>query len=234
MEAFCIAIIEDQSSYRQQLHDKIRGWAAAYHVETNICEFVNGEVFFRLPIHYHIIFIDIELDKGINGVEIAKKLRKNGYQGEIIFTTSHREYILEGYDVHAYQYLLKPIDQTKLLRALENIYSRYSADFYTIFNRGNVIRLKYRNILYITSSNHNVDIHLNGVDKTYSPKIKFNTIVKSFPKNFKQCHRTILVNMDYVSHISKTELSLLDGTVLPISATYLSNIQQAMIQALSE
>lgn len=234
MGTFHIGIIEDQYTYRVLLNNYIKQWAGIYNVEVNISEFVNGETFFQMPIHYHVVFIDIELDGGMNGMQVAKRLRVNKYRGEIIFTTSHREYLLEGYDVHAYQYLLKPTDRQKLMKCLEGIYVRYSSDYYTIFNRGTAIRIKYRNITYIASSNHNVDIHIRDVEKPYSPKIKFNSLVNSFPKNFRQCHRTILVNMDYVSHVCKTELYLTDGTVLPISATYLQQVQQAMIDALKD
>lgn len=227
-----IAIIEDEENDIISLKESLFSWSSLNMIKLDIKVFRSGEEFFILPLDYHIVFIDICLSTSFTGIDVAKKLRCNNFRQEIIFTTNFKEYILDGYDVHAFQYLLKPIDTQKLFNCLATIYRLYMPAYHTVFFKGQIMKFEYRNIIYVSSSNHYVDLHMKDSSTPYSYKAKFKDLINSFPTNFMRCHRTLLVNMDYVTGIRGKELQLSAGSQLPISLTYLKNIQQAMIKIL--
>ena len=94
--------------------------------EYEIHWFHTGEEFLAdfKPEQYDLIFFDVMLGEGMTGMDTAKQIRKNGCITPLVFTTTEREYALEGYEVHATDYLIKPYEFDELLARIHALIRR--------------------------------------------------------------------------------------------------------------
>lgn len=114
---------------------------------------------------FDIIFLDIKMPN-INGMELAKQIRKQGRQSLIIFITSASEYVFDAFDVEAFQYLLKPIQTDKLKNVLEKATKKMqidaNIDFLMISANRQIQKVFLKDILYIESIGRIAKIHCNN------------------------------------------------------------------------
>ena len=100
-----IAICDDEKIFR----DQIKKYILEVSSDSSIDEYTCGDDLAGSESNYDIIFLDIEMP-GISGIETAEKLRENGSDADIIFLTSHVEFVYEAFKVRAFRFLQKPID----------------------------------------------------------------------------------------------------------------------------
>lgn len=109
-----IAICDDEKKLRLDLRHVIEKELALDGVEFGLTEYESGEALLRgiRERNADIIFLDIEMG-GMNGMEAARTLRKNGQPAVIIFVTSYPDFVFHGYEVRALNYILKPYQEKK-------------------------------------------------------------------------------------------------------------------------
>ena len=117
------AVCEDVLEEAQWLSDMIYKWYADKGIEGEVSIFEDAArfLFARADYSFDVLFLDIRMP-GENGVSLAKHLRRLGDDMPIIFVTGEREYILEGYEVEALHYLIKPVQEKKIFECLERVY----------------------------------------------------------------------------------------------------------------
>lgn len=176
---------------------------------------------------YDICFLDILLDGQVNGIEIAQKIRNQNYKNEIVFVTGYKEYALDGYEVNALDYLLKPVNPQKLHSCLKRVLEKNRNSFFQIHCKKGIYHYCSADILYIESSEHSVIIHKTQLlDRI---PISFHQISETIPDMFIQIHRTILVNLDHVRKVYGHELILDNEESLPIGRKYGSAFKKVML-----
>ena len=116
-----------------------------------VLEFVSGEdLLSNYPNNIDLLFLDIQMN-GLNGMDVARRIREFDNNVEIIFTTSVLDYVCEGYEVNAYRYMLKPIEynifKNNMGKCIENIIKKKN-DFLTINDKSKLIKIKFDDILY--------------------------------------------------------------------------------------
>lgn len=190
--------------------------------------FENANAFLKTNFDaYDVSFLDIQLDEAMDGLSLAQYLRKNNYQGSIIFLTSYKEYVFQGYDVQALHYLLKPVRENDIKKCMNMVYQLTRENNYIFQSNNQTIKIPYHKILYFSSANHYIDIYT--LEATYSYKAKLADTISHLPYDFAQCHRSILVNMNHVEKIVKNEVFLSNGDRLPISSTYLEHVRKTFL-----
>lgn len=105
-----------------------------------------------------ILFLDIEMP-GMGGMDTAKVLRKFDKKVLIIFVTAYPDYVFQGYEVHAFHYILKPYKKEKIKEVLESAVKELSAQqeqFYMVQQKSGTLRLSIREITYFKSDRRNV------------------------------------------------------------------------------
>lgn len=218
-----ICILEDETAFSNSLSAQLKEWADDHRVTPEISVFSSqASLLSSCFSSYDVIFMDIELPDG-SGIETAKLLRKQSYEGEIIFLTAHQEYACSGYSVHAMEYLLKPVDSSVLNACMEQILRKISDLCFIYRKYGEHIRIRYYDILYFSSQNQHLEIYT--ADNVYRQLHSLKELLPQLPPQFIQCHRSIIVNIDHVQKISGKDLFLSDGTVLPISSSYLQQVR---------
>lgn len=234
-----ITILEDEEIFSKQLKQLLKKWGDENHIMMSIHHFFSGESFLKYNYNEdELFFLDIDL-KTMNGMDIAKQLRKDGFQGTIIFLTAFSEYVFEGYNVQALNYLLKPINYQKLKKCLQPIIKDRESSFHIFRSKASTIKIPYNKILAFTSYRHYVDIITQipispeeRCTKSYRQKIALKNLLQQLPSEFIRCHRTVIININKVMTLTNTEVILSDGSVFPVSESYLKNIQDAFSELL--
>ena len=217
-----IAICDDEAPTRAYLASLIR----AQDCPCEVVEYASAGDCLADHRGIDLLFLDIELNAaGLDGMVLARQIREgnSAAQPVIIFVTGYERYVFDAFDVGAFQYLLKPVDEEKFAqvfaRAVEQIEAgRVQPQFshaLTLQSAGTSRTVPLDNIYYIESSNHKVVLCLK--DGAFSCYAKIRDLEAELGDQFFRVHKGYLVNLAYVEGYSKTELTLTNGEKLLIS-----------------
>ena len=227
-----IVILEDNLIEFSKIKTALNEWNDDYDIELDIMHFSSGEDFFSNESNYDpntdLFLLDVEMKK-LNGIEVAKKLRLQEYKGEIIFLTAFKDFVFEGYNVHAFNYLVKPIDKNIFFKCLTEIENKRHANCYTYRNKQkHVISIPYPEIISFSVNKHSVDI--TTPDKTFDQYINLNTILKILPRQFVQVHRSCIINLAHIYKVSQNIAFLSNGCKVEIGRTYQKDFRKQFLQ----
>lgn len=177
---------------------------------------------------FHLLFLDVffEAEKGIR---FAKFLRERNSQTDIVFMSSFPGYAAESYDAFPLHYLLKPIDPKKLDVALTRFINKNeSQKLHFITSKGHLF-LSIADILFFEIYGHQIVIHLeNGIKESCVGTLK--ELEQSLPPlTFVRPHRSYLVNLGRISKISRYQILLSSGDVIPVSRDLYSAVLNSFI-----
>lgn len=178
---------------------------------------------------FDLAFLDIDM-KGLDGLTLARRLRSARPDAVIVFVTNFVQYAPEGYEVQAFRYLLKPTLEEKLpacfALAAEELHRRRQT--VTFRTSGEEIELPVQKILYFESEQRSVAVHLNGWDREVCRFAGSLTDLASRMEGlgFLRVQRSYLVNMACIRKFQYGSLELKDGTRLPVSEKYYSQLKQ--------
>lgn len=213
-----IGVCDDESIHRNKIKEILVDILDRYNMDYKIYEYDSGEnLLSDYPSDLDILIMDIQM-KSINGMDTARKIRENDDNVEIIFMTSFSEFMQEGYEVKAYRYLLKPINENKIIKhitpCIKDIMKKRS-NHLTISTKNNIERIKIDSILYIETSRPNILIYTN--DNMYSAKIsisKIDKILKDY--GFFRCHTSYLINLKKVEYMDGKDVTI-NQNKIPVS-----------------
>lgn len=217
-----IAICDDEKNIRAYLSSLIR----KQNIECEITEYASTDEYLSEQKEHELLFLDIEMKStvsGMDGMNMAKQIRGMEHikQPIIVFVTGYEKYIYDAFDVGAFQYLLKPIDEQKFAgvfrRAAEQIISEAELRKKTLViqyaNTSKVI--PWDSIYYLESQSHKVVIHMKDGNLEYYAKM--GELEEELQGQFFRIHKGYLVNLAYVDEYNKTEMTLVNGDKLLIS-----------------
>lgn len=218
-----IAICDDEKNIREFIGNKVE----KQYPKAETIFFSSGEELLLWDKHIDILFLDIQMN-GKNGMETAKELRKKDKKVIIIFVTAIEDYVFQAFDVGAFHYLIKPIDDAKfaevLYRAVEewklqNIHKKKQEEKYVMINKGGVhSKVMLEDIVYAEVFNRKVVIHkLNDEIEYYGKLSDLETVAGD---SFFRTHRAYLINFKYVEKYNATTIYLEKGTVLMAKQNY--------------
>lgn len=166
------------------------------------------------------VLLDICMDD-MNGMEVARSIRAMNDSINIIFLTSSSDFAVESYQVEASDYILKPIRQDHLFRALDKMVSRLEmpAEQGIVVKDidGGITKVIWNQLMYLEAMGHYAVLYHVGGNSTRTA-LSFSGIRKLLEvrTDFVQIHRSYIVNLHYVHRIAKNKVILLNGTVLPL------------------
>ena len=226
-----VTILEDEATHAAQLKQLLEKWGKQNNISTSIRHYFNDKDFSEKEYDEdELFFIDIELGSA-NGMDIAKQLRKDGFCGNIIFLTAFSEYVFDGYQVQALDYLLKPISQNKLEQCMKPILRNMQGSYHVYKTKTETVKIPYNKILAFTSFRHYVDIITQPNDNQtfFRQKITLKNLQNQLPKEFVRCHRTVIVNMNKVMRLTNKDITLSDNSIYPVSESYLEHVREVFI-----
>lgn len=207
-----VAIIDDLIESIQELEIFLKKYEISNNEEFIIDTYNSGFEFLdNIKENYDIVFLDIDMP-GINGMDVARKLRKIDKNVLIVFETNMASCAINGYEVEASDFLIKPIKNEQLKMCLDKCIFKIRKNNYlklSIKTNEGYFVLKDIDIVYIEVRLHSLIFHTtNNSYETYG---SLKDIERTLGKDrFARCNSCYLVNLDYVESISG------DNCILPI------------------
>ena len=207
-----IAIVDDEQVFR----DTVKSYMERAKQETTIAYcftiFDNAFDFFESKAYYDIVFFDIAMPL-FSGFDAAKKLRERGDASTIIFLTSLAQYAIKGYEVEAYDFILKPIQYHDFLYRFKKALSRFKdrdKESILLKYKGNFIQIPVEDICYIETVNHIVIVHTTEGVYEARESLK-NLESKLNAALFEKCNYSYLLNLKRVDRIEGDKVFLGDA-----------------------
>ena len=226
-----IAICDDSGADRQFVLNMVRAWASSAGHTVHIDDFPSAESFlFRYAEdkNWDILLLDIEMG-AMDGVSLAKRVRKDNEAVQIVFVTGYSDYIAEGYEVAALHYLMKPVSREKLFAVLNRALEKRKREerCLNLELGGEMVRIPFYDIRYLDVRQNYVTIHGKS---EYTVKRSLNEFEKELDDRFFRAGRSLIINLKYIRRVTKTEVSLSDGTLLPLPRGAYEPLNRAIIK----
>lgn len=225
-----IAICDDSDVDRQYISGLVEKWAANTGNTVQTALFTSAENFlfhYTDKKDYDILLLDIEMGD-MDGVTMAKKLRRDNDTVQIVFITGYSDYISEGYEVAALHYLMKPVKQEKLFSVLDRAAEKLSKNekVLNIEIGGEMVRVPVYQIRYADVFGNYVTIHASD---TLTVKMTLGELGKELDDRFYRVSRSAIVNLTQISRVTKTEIKLNDGVSIPLPRGAYEGVNRAII-----
>lgn len=233
LDTINIAIVDDEKIQVELLEKYVQKWASYKDIKVATEHFYSAESFdfsWSMDKKYHIVLLDVQMS-GQNGVDLAKRIREEDSIINIIFITAVIDYIQEGYDVDAINYLIKPIKEEKLHQCLDRAACKIPKEekIMLINVDGQVHRVVEKDITYIEAFAHYIEI--NTIKEKFTTKKSISAIEEELEKNaFVKCHRSYIVGLRHINRIGSSELELDNGAKVPVSRRQYSSVNMAFIK----
>lgn len=201
-----IGICDDEASMRKALRLVLETKLQLMGEDYRIFEYDSGEALTADggPSWPDILFLDIEM-KQLSGMDTARLLRKRDAQTILIFVTAYPDFVFQGYEVHAFHYILKPYDERKIKNVLEQALKELGKSreqFFALEQKSGTLKLPMKKILAFSSDRRKVAVLLdNGERLDFYGKL--DEVEKKLPDYFIRCHNRHLVNLNHVEGLEK-------------------------------
>ena len=231
-----IAICDDDATQTAYLQAVLCKWSAAHGILISESTYPSAEALlfsYEADKTIDILLLDIQMP-GKNGIELAKELRRCADDMQIVFVTGLPDFVAEGYDVNALHYLMKPVDEAKLMQVLDKAAAAIGQTTRSVLleSNGAIIKLIVREIMYVEAFAHSVRIET--ASGSYEARKSIGVLGKLLGDGFVRCHRSYLVGIRHISRITKTDVVLDSGRVLPLSRGCYQAVNQAFIRYFKE
>lgn len=231
-----IAIVDDLAAERTLLKDRLEWQLQRRNVQADILEYESGETFLEAArkAPFTVAFLDIYMD-GMTGMEAAKKLRETNTDCLLVFTTTSTDHALEGFQVRALHYLVKPFSEAELSALLDEMFSKLPRPepILTVKVDGSDIRLCYRDIVSAEHFAHMISIRTTA-GKTLATRQSFKAFTEPLKKDprFFVCGRGAIVNMENAADFQDAAFCMTDGSRIYVSQELLKAARQAFMEFL--
>ena len=220
-----IGICDDQKEIREILTDKVK----KYYPAEDIAVYSSGEELLAARKLPDILFLDVQMPEK-DGMETARELRKRDRQMIIIFVTVTEDYVFQSFDVGAFHYLIKPLEEEKfeevLQKAVRQVRERDSEDAgagkerqsLIVTSKGQHITVPVQEIVYEEVFNRKTILHTMDADIEYYGKLK--ELEKKAGEDFYRPHRAYLINLNFVRKYNAGAIYLKRGQALVAKQNY--------------
>jgi len=230
MKIKCLAI-DDEPLALKQLSSYIENTPFLENVALCQSAFEAMEYLSRTEVE--LMFVDINMPD-INGMDFVKSLTN---RPQVIFTTAYSEYAMEGFQVDAIDYILKPISYSVFLKSVTKAKTWFelnqkqpetiqaSQECLFVKSEYKLIKILLQDIKYIESANEYIQIHLDN-DPPVTTLIRLKSMEEQLPKDkFMRVHRSFIINLDKVKVIDRNRIVFDQKVFIPIGEQYKDNFQ---------
>ena len=214
-----IAVCDDELSAASQIDLYLNQIQLEENLKFQVFFFSSGEELLEhMPRDIHVLLLDIQM-KQATGIDVARRLRAEGLDFFLFFITSHVQYALEGYEVHAYAFLQKPLRYAPLKMYLMEVLKRLrQAKTFTLsLKSGDASEIiDCSQIIYIEVYSHSTFFILDSGRKEFS--VPLNDLEQQLKNHgFFRCHKSYLVNLRKIISFRQAEVVMSNQEVIPLS-----------------
>ena len=228
--ALHIAVCDDSAADGEYVRTLLDEWARLRAQDVHAELFSSAEKFlfhYEDDQSYDILLLDIEMG-GMDGVTMARRIRKGNEAVQIVFITGYSDYIAEGYDVAALHYLMKPVSREKLFAVLDRAAEkcRRNERFLALEAGGELVRIPLYEIRYLDVHQNYVTVHAK---QDYTVKRTLGEFEQELGEGFFRAGRSLIVHLGCIRRVTKTDVYLDDGSVLPLPRGAYEPLNRAII-----
>ncbi len=227
-----IAVCDDDERVLGRTLDLLKHYER---VPLQVDGYLSGEALLAAGKVYDILLLDIDMG-GLDGIETARRIRAVDKEVKLIYITNYSDYTIFAFAVHAFAYLLKPVKKEELFAQLDE------ACLYGLSNSGPRLELMTKegrvhivpvDILYFEYQDRQVSMYT--VDRLWHLKQKITQVAQEFEQyGFAMPHKSFVVNLYAVQRIHGYEITLTDGTILPLSQKRSAQFRRELNEYLAE
>lgn len=226
-----IAICDDRDEDARHVRELTEAWARSRGEALQIECFPSAESFlFRYDEDqsFDLLLLDVEMG-GMDGVTMARHVRRGNEAVQIVFITGYSDYIAEGYDVAALHYLMKPVSREKLFTVLDRADERLRRDRKTLDLElpGQLVRVPLHEIRYVDVQQNYITVH---AAQDYTLKRSLSELERMLDERFFRAGRALIVNLRRIRRVTRNEVLLSDGTALPLPRGAYEPLNRAIIE----
>lgn len=213
-----IAVCDDEAYMSEHIRGMVSGFFRRKNVETEILQFSCGEELLKYGRQIDILFLDIQM-KEMDGMETAKKLRECGFRGFLIFITVLREMVFQSFEVQAYDYLVKPIEEKRFEKVMERLLAslQNASEANLLIQKGYESRMiPLEEIVFGEIIDRKIYLHLASSEVVdYYERLE--NLEAKLDSRFFRCHRSYLINLKYLKSYKNGTAYLEGGKEIPVS-----------------
>lgn len=213
-----IAICDDEIIECCSIAGNIKKIMKEMKIPCTLRQFSSGQELLRSTESFDIIFLDIIM-QNMDGMQTAQAFRKKAFDKILIFISSSRDYVFDAYDVEAFQYLLKPVDENKLKKVLKKDVLKiknYSQEFLIVSKERQKKKLFLDEIYYFEIKGRIIEAH--GKERIFTYYEQIGILEQNLlGKGFFRCHKSYLVNLRHVDGYNRQEAILDNGERIVIA-----------------
>lgn len=228
-----IAIVDDNKEYKEYIQKMVKGVIYKQNLNMDIMTFREARtLLYEIEdgSFFDLYILDIEMP-GMNGIELARRIRQKDDAAYIIFVTSYSEFAIEGYDVHACHYIMKETLSDKLPEVLNNICSKFvsedDSDYYKIETNYRLEKFKYGDIIWVGKDGKNA-VFMTAKGK-FQQRVTLQEVESLLPaQDFIFIERGRIVNLRYIEQVIKNQVVLSNGETLIASRANIAKIKKEL------
>ena len=203
--------------------EEISQYLSRYMEEENmasycVSSFPNGRLLLESDCDFDLIFLDIQMEQP-DGMETAKMLRQRKNRSLLVFVTVMKECVFDAFEVHAYDYLIKPLDYHRFKRTMDRAVKdldQQAGKHIIIRKSASCQVVPLSQIMYCEVQGRKVYIH-QADGKVIDYYDKLEDFQRRVDRRFFRCHRSYLVNLDYIRGCAAGLATLSLGDKIPVS-----------------
>lgn len=216
-----IAICDDEKSMAEKMEKMTADFFRKKNAGISIVQYASGEELLKSSEKTDLLFLDIGM-QGLDGIETARRLRQQGYQGFLIFITVLKEMVFQSFEVRPFEYFVKPVEPAQFERTMERLF--LSMQDHVPPGKENLLVQKgyesniisFQDIVCCEIIDRKVYLYLvTGEVIDYYDRME--KLEKKLDERFFRCHRSYLINLNHLKSYRNNTAYMANGKEIPVS-----------------
>ena len=233
-----IAVCDDEKCMAEKIEKMAENFFRKKHTEISIIKYSSGEGLLKSNERTEILFLDIGM-RGMDGIETARRLRGNGYDGFLIFITVLKEMVFQSFEVQPFDYLVKPVQEEHFEKTMERLVrsmqDRISPEKVNLLVQKGCERniISFQELVCCEIIDRKVYLYLaSGEVIDYYESIEM--LEKKLDGRFFRCHRSYLINLNYLKSYRNSTAYMANGKEIPVSRLRSKEFSKVILQYMRE
>ncbi len=226
-----IVICDDEKHMSDHIRAMTSDFFRKKNREIQLRTFTSGEELLNYDGQIDILFLDIQM-KGMDGLETARKLRADKFRGFLIFITVLKEMVFQSFEVQAYDYLVKPVDEKQFGKTMERLYTsmQNASEGNLLVQQGYERRIVPKDeIVFCEIIDRKIYLNLtSGEVVDYYERIE--NLESKLDSHFFRCHRSYLINLKHLKGYKNGTAYMDNGKEVPVSRLRSKEFSSVVLQ----
>jgi len=230
-----IAVCDDEKYISDKIKSMVSEFFCRKNIDIVIAQFSSGKELLKYDGIIDILFLDIQMED-IDGMETARKLRSRKFKGALIFITILKEMVFQSFEVQAYDYLVKPIEPSLFEKTMERLLAsmKNASEASLLVQKGYESSIiLFEDIVYCEIIDRKIYLHLAS-SEILDFYDRIEKLEKRLDSRFYRCHRSYLINLQYLRSYKNGTAYMENGKEIPVSRLRSKEFSDVILQYMKE